>query len=316
MSCVVGALLVIGQLIVRTKRASRMNAIHRTISTGNGRKIRINEAGQLDGIPVLVQRGTPQSRHLYDCWIEDAQSRGIRLIGYERPGYGASTAHPGRTVASAASDVALIAKELGLNRLYVWGISGGGPHALACAALLPGLVVAAAALASPAPYPAEGLDYFVGMGESNVAEFRAALEGRQACERYVEADASELLGVDPDTVMQGFRSLLCPADAAVLTTDFANFVVRSVLEGIGETRNGWIDDKMACTTPWGFQLGQIRIPVMIMHGGQDQFVPWSHGKWLASRIPNVDARFLPDEGHLTLSARCIPEVHTWLLSKM
>ncbi|MBI4661871.1 MAG: alpha/beta hydrolase [Verrucomicrobia bacterium] len=111
-----------------------------------------------------MHRGTPQSRLLYDLWVEDAQSRGIRLIGYERPGYGGSTAHPGRTVDSAANDVAAIAKELDLNRLLVWGVSGGGPHALACAALLPGLVVAAAVLASPALYPAEGLDYFAGMG--------------------------------------------------------------------------------------------------------------------------------------------------------
>lgn len=121
-----------------------MNAHNRTISTEDGRKICILEAGQPDGVPVLVHKGTPNSRLLYDPWVEDAQSRGIRLISYDRPGCGRSTAHRDRTVASAANDVAAIAKELGLNRLLVWGISGGGPHALACAALLPGLVVAAA----------------------------------------------------------------------------------------------------------------------------------------------------------------------------
>jgi pimeloyl-ACP methyl ester carboxylesterase len=167
-----------------------MNASDRTISTEGGRKIRILEAGQPDGVPVLVLRGTPHSRLLYDRWVEDAQSRGIRLIGYERPGYGGSTRHPGRTVASAANDVAAIAKGLGLNRLLVWGISGGGPHALACAALLPGLVAAAAVLASPAPYPAEGLDYLAGMGEDNVAGFRAALKSREVHEQFVEADTA------------------------------------------------------------------------------------------------------------------------------
>ena len=293
-----------------------MNASGRTISTEDGRKIRISEAGQPDGVPVLVLRGTPQSRLLFHIWVQDAQSRGIRLIGYERPGYGGSTPQPGRTVSSAANDVAAIAKELGLNRLLLWGISGGGPHALACAALLPALVAAAAVLASPAPYPAEGLDYFAGMGESNVAEFRAALKSREACEQFVETEASELLRADPENVVQAFDSLLSPVDAAVLTTDFANFVVRSVREGIGDRRNGWVDDEMSFITPWGFELSQIRIPVLLMHGEQDRMVPFSHGKWLASKITNIDAQLLPDDGHLTLSARRIPEVHAWLLSKM
>jgi len=292
-----------------------MNPGHRTIATEDGRKIRINEAGQPDGVPVLVLRGTPQSWLLYDVWVQDAQSRGIRLISYERPGYGSSTAHPGRTVASAANDVAAIAKELGLNRLLVWGISGGGPHALACAALLPDLVAAAAVLASPAPYPADGLDYFAGMGESNIAEFRAALKSREACEQFVEAEA-ELLRADPETVVQAFQSLLCPVDAAVLTTDFAHFVVRSVREGIGERRDGWVDDELAFTRPWGFELSQNRIPVLLLHGQQDRMVPFSHGQWLASKITNVESRFPADDGHLTLSARRVPEVHAWLLDKL
>lgn len=293
-----------------------MNASDRTVSTEGGRKIRISEAGQPDGVPVLVHRGSPQSRLLYDRWVEDAQARGIRLISYERPGYGGSTAHPGRTVASAAKDVAAIAKELGLNCLLIWGISGGGPHALACAALLPGLVVAAAVLASLAPYPAEGLDYFAGMGENNVAETMAALKSREACEQFVEADASELLRATPETIVQAFHSLLCPVDAAELTTGFANFVLRSVREGIGDRRDGVVDDDLAFIRPWGFELSQIQIPVLLMHGEQDRMVPVSHGKWLASKIANVEARFPADDGHLTLSTRRIPEVHAWLLGKM
>src|SRR5262249_12148451 len=151
--------------------------------------------------------------------------------------YGASTAQRGRTVAGAAKDVSTLAKELGLKRLLIWGISGGGPHALACAALLPDLVVAAAALASPAPYPAEGLDYFAGMGEMNVAETRASLESREACQQFVEAQMSELPRANTETILHAFRSLLCPVDAAILTTDFANFALRSVREGIGERRD-------------------------------------------------------------------------------
>ena len=292
-----------------------MRSRNRTISTEDGRKICFLEEGQPDGVPVLVLRGSPHSRLLYDRWVEDAQSRGIRLICYERPGYGGSTRQPGRTVASAANDVAAIAKELGLNRLLVWGVSGGGPHALACAALLPSLIVAAAVLAPPAPYPVEGLDWFAGMGEDNVAETRAALKSREAHEQSVEASAAKLLGATPETLVQALRSLLCPADAAVLTTDFAKFALRSVREGIGKSRDGVIEDDIAHLTPWGFELSQIRIPVLLMHGEQDQFVPFSHGKWLASKIPNVEPWFLPDDGHLTISLRRIPEVHAWLLGK-
>jgi pimeloyl-ACP methyl ester carboxylesterase len=132
----------------------------------------------------------------------------------------------------------------------------------------------------------------------------------------IEASAAKLLGATPETLVQALRSILCPVDAAVLTTDFAGFVLRTVREGIGEKRDGVIDDDIAHLTPWGFELSQIRIPVLLMHGEQDQMVPASHGKWLASRIPNVETRFLPDDGHLTISARRIPEVHEWLLEKV
>ncbi|HUV16475.1 MAG TPA: alpha/beta fold hydrolase [Pelolinea sp.] len=293
-----------------------MNTKGRIISTEDGRELRISEAGQPDGVPILVHHGTPGSRLLNPAWVEDAKSRGIRLISYERPGYGGSTPQSGRNVASVDEDVAAIAKHLDLDRLSVWGVSGGGPHALACAALLPDLVVAAAALASPAPYLANGLDWFAGMGEDNIDEFSAALEGQDVLGQYIEAQAPGLLNADPKTLVQALHSLLCPIDVAVLTENFADFLLSSIREGIKERRDGWVDDDIAFTMPWGFELSQIRIPVMLMHGAQDQMVPFSHGKWLASRITNVDARLLADDGHLSLSARRIPDVHVWLLGKM
>jgi pimeloyl-ACP methyl ester carboxylesterase len=143
----------------------------------------------------------------------------------------------------------------------------------------------------------------------------ATEDGRKI--RIMEAGqpVSELLRASPETLLQALHSALCPVDAEVLTTDFANFVVRSVREGIGERRDGVVDDEIAFMTPWGFELSQIRIPVLLMHGGQDRMVSFPHGKWLASKIPKVETRLLPDDGHVTLSVRRIPEVHGWLLSK-
>jgi pimeloyl-ACP methyl ester carboxylesterase len=194
-------------------------------------------------------------------------------------------------------------------------VSGGGPHALACAALLPNLVAAVAVLASPAPYQAEGLDYLAGTGENNIALTRAALESREACERVVEAQAAELLCATPETIVQALRPVLCPADVAVLRHEFAAFVLRKIREGIQQQRDGWVDDEIAFVRPWGFDLSQIRVPVLLMHGGQDIMVPISHTKWLAGKIPKVEVRLLPDDGHVTLHVRRIAEVHAWLLSK-
>jgi pimeloyl-ACP methyl ester carboxylesterase len=281
----------------------------------DGRTLAVLEAGDESGHAVVAVHGTPGSGLLWRGLVEDAEARGMRLLAYDRPGYGRSDPHPGRTVADAAGDVAAMADALGFDRFAVEGGSGGGPHTLACAALLPDRVVAAASLAGVAPYPAEGLDWLDGMGQDNLDEFAATLAGPETLERYLRAQADALLGAEPDAIAETLRSLLSPPDLAVLTGEFAEYLAESTRRAIGERLDGWIDDDFAFVNPWGFELDDIRVPVQLLHGAQDRFVPIAHGEWLAERIPGVDAHLSAGDGHLTIQLERIGDVHAWLLER-
>jgi len=288
----------------------------RTVRTPDGRTLAVEEAGDPDGRPVLVHMGTPNSRHIYEPQAADAAVRGLRLICYDRPGYGGSTPQPGRTAASCATDVRAICTELGISRLAIWGISGGGPHALACAALLPDLVVAAASLAGLAPVGAEGLDWFDGMGQSNVDDFKL-LEADPAASRVkVEAEREEMLAASAADQAAIMASLLTPTDAAVLKDDLGEYLLYTTQEGLAPGAEGWWEDAVAHAGPWGFELSDITIPVLVMHGRQDQFVPFGHGQWLAAHVPGAQARLLEDDGHLTLMVNRVGEVHAWLAERL
>ena len=288
----------------------------RTVRTPDGRTLAIEEAGDPGGHPVLVHNGTPNSRHLYGPAAADAAARGLRLIGYDRPGYGGSTPQPGRTVADCAADVRAICAGLGIDRLAMWGISGGGSHVLACAALLPDLVTAAASLASLAPADAEGLDWFEGMGQENVDDFRLLTSDPQAAEAKLEKDREATLAASVAEQADLVKTLLTPTDAAALTSELAEYLAYTGREGLAPGSQGWWDDGVAHARPWGFELSAIRVPVLLMHGRQDQFVPFGHGQWLAARIPGVDARLLDDDGHLTLLTNRTGEVHAWLADRL
>ena len=281
----------------------------------DGRTLAVLEAVDESGHAVVAVHGTPGSGLLWRGLVEDAEARGMRLLAYDRPGYGRSDPHPGRTVADAARDVAAMADALGFDRFAVEGGSGGGPHTLACAALLPDRVVAAASLAGVAPYPAEGLDWLDGMGQDNLDEFAATLAGPETLERYLRTQADALLGAEPDAIAETLRSLLSPPDLAVLTGEFAEYLAESTRRAIGERLDGWIDDDFAFVKPWGFELDAIRVPVQLLHGAQDRFVPIAHGEWLAERIPGVDAHLSAEDGHLTIQLGRIGDVHAWLLER-
>jgi pimeloyl-ACP methyl ester carboxylesterase len=286
--------------------------VQRTARTPDGRILAIEEAGDPNGRPVLVHMGTPNSRHLYQPNAIDAAVRGLRLICYDRPGYGGSTPQPGRSVADCAADVRAICAELRIDRLGMWGISGGGPHVLACAALLPDLVSAAASLASLAPMDAQGLDFFAGMGELNAEDIRLFLRDPQAARAKLDSDREDILATSAADLAGALQTLLTPADAAVLKNAVADYLVYCNHEGLAPGGQGWWDDGVAHCSPWGFELSAISVPVLLMHGRQDKFVPFGHGQWLAEHVPRVQARLLDQDGHLTLLANRIPEVHTWL----
>lgn len=284
-----------------------------TVPAPGGRELCLELAGESSGHPILVHGGTPNSRHLYGGWIEDAERRGIKLFSYDRPGYGGSPPEPGHSVADAAQDVRAIAQALEIDRLGVWGLSGGGPYALASAALLPELVVAAGVVGSIAPWGAPGLDYFTGMGEDNVEDIELFFSDPRAAREKAQRDREELLGVSADQVMNSMKSLLSEADAAVLNGDFAESLVRSFQDGLAPGDQGWWDDSAAHLSPWGFELESIRVPVKVWHGAHDRFVPFQHGRWLAEHVPGAEAALSETDGHLTLLVNKVGEIHEWLL---
>ena len=287
----------------------------RSITTSDGRTLTVREGGDPNGVPVLTISGTPGSSTMYEPHLQDATQRGIRLFSYDRPGYGGSTRHEGRVVADCASDVVAVCDALGVGRFCVWGISGGGPHTLAAAALLPDRVAAAAVLASVAPYDGAGLDFFAGMGDQNVVEFKLARDDDEGHRAAAARDRADLLAAKPEQLVELWQTLLGPSDREVATTELAAFLLQHIRAGIEPSGDGWFDDDLVFVRPWGFDLATIRVPVLLLQGEQDKFVPYGHGVWLSEHIPGVEARLTAGDGHLTLAEYRVPEVHEWLLAR-
>jgi pimeloyl-ACP methyl ester carboxylesterase len=286
----------------------------RTIETSDGRTLGVHDGGDPSGAAVVMHHGTPGSGLLYSRADALAREQGIRLIGYDRPGYGNSTRAPGRAIADCATDVDTIADALGLERYTSWGISGGGPHVLACAALCDERLTAVASLAAVAPWDSDGLDWLAGMGESNVEEFDAVLAGETALRPVLDRDRAEMLTAEPGELVTLWSSLLGAEDRKVLSEEFAGFILAAGALGLRDGVDGWLDDNLAFVQPWGFAVESIARPVLLLHGADDRFVPVSHGHWLAERIAGVETRITDADGHLTLMELRLREVDEWLLS--
>jgi pimeloyl-ACP methyl ester carboxylesterase len=246
---------------------------------------------------VFWFHGTPNVGSPPEPLFAAATANGLRWVSYDRPAYGGSDPNPGRTIASAAADVAAIADELGIGRFAVLGHSGGGPHALACGALLPERVFAVVSASAPAPFEAEGLDWFAGWSRSGVAEQRAALAGRAALEAYLPSAE-----FDPET--------FTPEDQSALDGRWS-WIISVVRPALDQGNEGMVEDLLAAAQRWGFDPADIIVPVLILHGVKDRMVPSAHGEWLAAHCPTADLRLAPDAGHVTVLDEA-PAALAWL----
>ena len=284
-----------------------------TLELSDGRLLDVCVSGPDDGVPLVFHHGTPgavlQSREL----ARAAHDRGLRLVTMSRAGYGGSSRHRGRTVADVVADTTEVLAWLGAERCLVAGASGGGPHTLACAARLGG-VAGALVIAGVAPYGATGLDWMAGMGEENVLEFGAALEGEEAIRAYLEGGIDVMRSITPEGIISSLDTVLPEVDRAVITGELGEDIAASFHEAVRVSVDGWVDDDLAFARPWGFELSEINVPTMIWQGDADLMVPFAHGPWLASQVPGAIVHLEHGEGHLSLSVGARDQMFDELVS--
>jgi pimeloyl-ACP methyl ester carboxylesterase len=285
----------------------------RLVRVADGRDIQFLTAGPEDGRPLVVHEGTPVGLVLNSRLGAAAAERGLRIVQVARPGYEQSTSQPGRRVADIASDVAAVLDDLGSDTFVSIGFSGGGPHSIACAALLPGRCLAAASVAGVGPYGVDGLDFLVGMGPENVEEFSLAIQGEEALTPFLEKDAVVLRTITGEQIVGALAGLISGADAAVLTGEFADSLAAGLRSAVSNGVAGWRDDDLAFAADWGFWPDAQAAPITIWQGDQDNMVPFAHGQWLAAHIPGARVHLEPGAGHLTMTVTAIDRILDELL---
>jgi len=281
------------------------------VETTDGRKLAVESLGDPEGKAVFLLHGTPGDRNGPRPRGVVLYRLGIRLISYDRPGYLDSERKEDRTVADAAADVETIADYLEIDRFSVVGRSGGAPHALACAALLKERVICAAALGSLAPYDAEGLNWKLGMADSNVRAYREAEDDLGALIATLNEQAGRVRSNS-----EGLIKLLWPEldgqDKEVIgDISFRQIIARIHAEALRDSADGWIDDVIALSRPWGFDLSEITVPVKLWAGSEDVFSPASHTRWLEKRIANAELEVEKGKAHFR-AMEVLPKILTWV----
>jgi pimeloyl-ACP methyl ester carboxylesterase len=278
------------------------------VKVADGRSVEVLAAPASAGLALLFHTGTPAGLVEDQILLSAAAEHGLRCIQYARPGYSNSSPQPGRRVGDAVADVTAILDHLDIGEFVTAGWSGGGPHALACAALLPGRCLATATLAGVAPYSAEGLDWLAGMAPENIDEFGRALAGEVVLSEYLNLAASALAEVTADEVAEAFGDLVTAPDKAVLHGEFGAYMAESSRAAVSTGIAGWRDDNHAFVHEWGFGVADIRSPVTVWQGDQDAMVPLSHGQWLAGHIPGAKSQLRFGDGHLSLFVRHLGDI--------
>ena len=287
-----------------------------TVTAPDGRTLCAAEWGDPAGFPVFALHGTPGGRLNRHPDPSRYAAAGARVITYDRAGYGRSDRDPGRSVVDVVGDVVAIADAFGLDRFAVTGGSGGGPHCLAVAARLPDRVVRARCVVGVAPYHGvEDLDWFAGMDPLNVKEFGWALAGEDVLVPELTRELEEMaarVAVDPSKLL-GDDWELDEADRAVMArSDMATVLREATAELARGGPYGWVDDDLAFTRPWGFELDEIRVPVEVRYGAKDVLVPAAHGAWLGAHVPGARVVVEDEAGHLADPDKVV-ELMAWLV---
>jgi pimeloyl-ACP methyl ester carboxylesterase len=176
-------------------------------------------------------------------------------------------------------------------------------------------VIAAATVASPAPRDADGLDWYAGMGAENIEEFGAADAGEEQLRAWLDRVAPEFARATGPDVHATLGGLVSEVDAGVLTGEFAEYLAACFRAGLEHGFEGWLDDDLAFVRDWGFDLAAISVPVSIWHGGQDRFVSYSHGEWLAEHVAGASPQLHPAHGHLSLAIDSYPAILDELIAQ-
>ncbi|GGM39692.1 alpha/beta fold hydrolase [Dactylosporangium sucinum] len=279
---------------------------------GDNLKVAFDTSGAPDGFPVFLLHGTPGSRKGPRPRGSVLHRLGIRLITYDRPGYGDSDRRSGRLVEDAARDVEAIAEKLRLNHFAVVGRSGGGPHALACAAddILRRRVTRVAVLVSFAPPDTTDVEWFKGMNADNVRGFGLGAEATVEIENEILRRA-ELVRQNPKLLLDELFEYMTPADRRALNSSaLRQIVIETHREGLRSGPYGWVDDVLALRGNWKVDLESIDTEVRIWHGADDTFAPASHSAWLAARIPGAKIFVEPGKAHFDAMQE-IPRVLRW-----
>ncbi len=279
----------------------------------DGRRLDLRVSGPAGGFPLVFHHGTPGAATPIRARERVAHARGLRLVTTSRPGYGDSTPHPSRSVVDVAADTAAVLAAIGADRCLIAGHSGGGPHALACGARL-GATAAVLVIAGLAPYGAAGLDWTAGMGQQNITEVSAALEGEDQLRSYLLREREQLKDATAADVVAAIGTVLPDVDRAVLAGEYGEDVAAEGREALRTGVEGWLEDDIAFTKPWGFGLEEISVPVMLWQGSADLMVPFSHGQWLASRLPGASVHLEEGEGHESVAVGALDRMLDELVS--